>query len=883
MALLVLLGLALPAFGQSRAPARRVKATRFRMNFAELAEREAAGPKRPVERRVIPFRPIPVQSIPPGALAAAAASKAVAPAAPVPGPAPLPLASSPAPASSFLALNDNDTSIPPDTQGSVGPNHVMTTLNSEIRITNRSGVEASRMALETFWSGTGASGVFDPRVEYDPFNNRWIVSAASNSDSAGSSVLIGASLTSDPTGTWNLYRIDADGTDANSADYPSLGFNKDWVVVTVNMFAISDSSFTRSDVHVLRKSELYAGAMSVTDAVFPDTSGGFAPAVTHDNSLATEYLVQDFNGNFSGSGFLRMATITGAVGSEVFTTLDGNLVSTPNPWDFSPAGFEDFAPQSGSTERIQNNDSRILKVVYRNGSLWASHTAFLPAGAPTRSAAQWWQFTPAGSVQQFGRVDDPTGIVFRAFPTLAVNSAGDVLLGYSRFSGSQFATAAYSLRRAADPANTMRDEVVLKGGEDSYFKTFGGPDNRWGDYSNTVVDPANDTDMWTIQEYAAAQVSGESRWGTWWGKVVPSGAPAPSSVTFSNASQITVNDSVSPPTMASPYPSSITVSGLTGTINKVTVKLKGLTHTFPGDLDILLVGPTGANLILMSDVDADPTAGVQLTFDDAAASPLLSSGPLVSGSFQPTDYASTGTESFPSPAPAPSADTTLSIFNGTSPNGTWSLYVVDDEELDSGSLSLGWEISFEGPAAPPTVSVGNSGAITINDGGTPPTAASPYPSNIVVSGLAGNITKLRVRLNGFSHTFPDDVDILLVGPTGTNIVLMSDVGGGTDVSNLQLTLDDDGPFLPDNGPLASASFKPTNNAGDGSDTYPSPAPTPSANTMLSIFNGTSPNGTWSLYVVDDESQDAGSVSGGWELIFEGPTLPRKRRAQVVSE
>jgi subtilisin-like proprotein convertase family protein len=47
-----------------------------------------------------------------------------------------------------------------------------------------------------------------------------------------------------------------------------------------------------------------------------------------------------------------------------------------------------------------------------------------------------------------------------------------------------------------------------------------------------------------------------------------------------------------------------------------------------------------------------------------------------------------------------------------------------------------------------------------------------------------------------------------------------------------------------------------------------------------VFNGTSPNGTWSLWVVDDEELDAGSISAGWELIFE---IPKKRRAQVVSE
>jgi hypothetical protein len=69
--------------------------------------------------------------------------------------------------------------------------------------------------------------------------------------------------------------------------------------------------------------------------------------------------------------------------------------------------------------------------------------------------------------------------------------------------------------------------LTFKAGEATYFKTFSGSRNRWGDYSNTVVDPANDTDFWTIQEYAATPPGdGFDRWGTWWAKVVPSGAAA---------------------------------------------------------------------------------------------------------------------------------------------------------------------------------------------------------------------------------------------------------------------------------------------------------------------------------------------------------------------
>jgi len=398
----------------------------------------------------------------------------------------------------------------------------MVTLNRGVRIQDRLGAALSTVSLDSFWNSTSATGVFDPRVVYDPFNNRWIFTNTSNASSAASSVLIGVTQTSDPTGKWNLYRITADSRGKHWADFPSLGFNKDWVVVTVNMFSNASNVFQNSKIFVGTKSDLYAGNPA-TSRSFTDANGFTqAPAITYDNVLGTIYLVDDFNGNLNGNGLLRISTITGKVGSEVYTAGTA-FPTTANAWASQPPNGADFAPQMGTSSKIQNNDSRLLKVVYRNGSLWAAQNAFLPVASPTHTAAQWWQFKPDGTVQQFGRVEDSTGTVFFAFPTIAVNAQNDALLGYSSFSSSQFASADYSVRLASDPPNTMRSDALLKAGEAIYFKTFGGTQNRWGDYSNTVVDPVNDLDMWTIQEYASSPnfPNGDNRWGTWWGKITP--------------------------------------------------------------------------------------------------------------------------------------------------------------------------------------------------------------------------------------------------------------------------------------------------------------------------------------------------------------------------
>src|SRR5947207_3062956 len=127
--------------------------------------------------------------------------------------------------------------------------------------------------------------------------------------------------------------------------------------------------------------------------------------------------------------------------------------------------------------------------------------------------------------------------------------------------------------------------------------------------------------------------------------------------------------------------------------------------------------------------------------------------------------------------------------------------------------------------------------------------ATPYPSDIVVSGLSGTVADVNVTLNSFDHNWPDDVDILLVGPEGQTATIMSDAGGGTSVHYLTITLDDQAASpLPDSQALTSGIYQPTDY--EPGDPFPAPAPSPSGNVALAVFNGTNPNGTWRLYIVD---------------------------------
>jgi len=444
---------------------------------------------------------------------------------------------------------------------------------------------------------------------------------------------------------------------------------------------------------------------------------------------------------------------------------------------------------------------------------------------------------------------------------------------------------------------------------------------------------------------------------------VPENFPAN---TYTNPAPITINDA-SP---ATPYPAVINVAGAPTSAFNVRATLTGLSHTFPGDLDILLVGPSGASVILLSDTGGGTDAvNVNITFDDAAPTSVTT---VITGTFKPTNTG--GGDTWPAPAPVGPYGATMSVFNGTNPNGQWRLFVLDTAALDLGAISGGWSLTIEGPfsqsltftsescgaggaidpgetltasvcvtnqggtssgtivgalqatggvenpslpqsygtiapaatvcraftfnadlgltcganvtltiaytengspigSAPQTITTGtinpvpqsfsNPANIAVPGAGTSGPAA-PYPSTIAVAGVVDPVARVTVSINTASHTFPDDIDVLLVGPTGARIILLSDAGGSNDATGQTWTFDDSAANLvPDSAAIPTGTYRPTN-YGTG-DTFPAPAPAAPYGSALSAFNGLNPNGNWSLFVVDDVGGDIGAFAGGWTI------------------
>jgi subtilisin-like proprotein convertase family protein len=234
--------------------------------------------------------------------------------------------------------------------------------------------------------------------------------------------------------------------------------------------------------------------------------------------------------------------------------------------------------------------------------------------------------------------------------------------------------------------------------------------------------------------------------------------PQAGAATFTNTTPITIPSGAPAETQgaANPYPSSIAVSGIPGSVADVNLTLTGLTHTCGSDVDILLVGPTGQKSIVLSDAAVyvpcaeSPLPPVNVTIDDEAGA-TYPCNQQVSGTFKPTENAFTGPpedlclendDPFVAPAPAAPYPAALSSFDAGPANGAWNLFVFDHASGDVGTIGGGWSLdltagSCAGKAASSGAQVGTGGSDNLV--GTPgPDVLIGNGGNDTIKGLGGN-------------------------------------------------------------------------------------------------------------------------------------------------
>ncbi len=476
--------------------------------------------------RVIPFRRTPRPTVP-------SASEIPVPSSLAPEPdafPPLPNPRSSTVSASFpglenLPLSGNRDVIPPDTMGAAGPSHLVSILNSEFGIFSKTGTVLSQISLQSFWASLGtdpgepADFPFDPKILYDQHSGRFVAVTLDCTVAPHSWVLVAVSASSDPTGTWYKWAIDADLDNLtvqsnNSADYPGLGVDEFNIYITSNMFDAADAA-QHSKVWVLPKAQLLTNppqpVISWFEFIDPPFSG-FSMQPAHSfGSAAAQYFL------FEGSGSsLRLARIDNVAGTPVWQ-LPVPVSVTP----YTPTNNLTGAPQLGDPGRIDTADTRVLNAVYRNGSVWGTHHV---GDASGKTEVAWYRIVPsptAATAIAQGRINHPARWYY--YPSIAVNQDNVAAIGFSGSSTAEYASAFYTLvwpTTGADPV------ALLKAGLAPYNKTLSRSSIRWGDFSATSVDPVDHTSFWTLQEYAMPKDGATSMWGTWWGKIIP-GQPSP--------------------------------------------------------------------------------------------------------------------------------------------------------------------------------------------------------------------------------------------------------------------------------------------------------------------------------------------------------------------
>ena len=227
--------------------------------------------------------------------------------------------------------------------------------------------------------------------------------------------------------------------------------------------------------------------------------------------------------------------------------------------------------------------------------------------------------------------------------------------------------------------------------------------------------------------------------------LAPSSASA-ATTTFTNPAELIVPGQGT----ASTYPSKILVQGMTGPVTDVEVRLHGVSHTRPRDLDVLLMAPDSRGVILMSDACGDgDVAGRSWTFWSNGAPPEMGTS-CPEGTYRNTNIGLLDAwpgvpDSFLGP---------LSRYHHQVQNGTWNLYVYDDEAGDAGKIAGGWSLKLT------TASV--DAAIPVSG------PADRYPAVRELSDPANAgrvITDLDVSVGAMSHSRLEDLDLLLAGPT----------------------------------------------------------------------------------------------------------------------
>ena len=429
---------------------------------------------------------------------------------------------------------------PPDTNGDVGPNHYIQTINTSIGIYDKA--TGNRLTAFTF-NTLMSQGHFgnlcdtnnfgDPVVMYDTFEDRWVITDFAYSFDGSGNVInppgayqcFAVSRSGDPiAGGWNYYSLQI--TDFLN-DYPKFGIWPDGIYMSANMFGFqAGGSFQGPRVWALNKAQMYAGAPSIQSVSFDAPLVDFTLLPSNARLQTGTPPPGTPNYFLSTWRFLNAVTVYkfhvnwDRISTSTFTGPDIPIAATS--W---PNANVANAPSLGGNNldvlqlraMMQNQYSNIGGVE----SLWATHTV-RRANTTGFAAPRYYQVgvtggTVAANITQAATWDpDAANVIHRFMPSLAVDRAGNMALGYSTSSSTTKPAIKYAGRLATDPVNTLSqtEQVLIQGAGTQTGNCGGSACIRWGDYSAMTLDPDGCTFWYTNMYYAVDGLDHHTRIGS---------------------------------------------------------------------------------------------------------------------------------------------------------------------------------------------------------------------------------------------------------------------------------------------------------------------------------------------------------------------------------
>ena len=433
-----------------------------------------------------------------------------------------------------LSNADNSTVIggrvaPPDTDGAVGPNHYVQMVNLIFAVydKNTGALLGGPWPNNQPWIAANTNDACedtndgDPIVLYDQLANRWLISqfALPNFPNGPFYECIAVSQTADPLGSWYVYTFKISDTKMN--DYPKIGVWPDGYYMSVNQFDATNAlNWAGTGVAAFERSAMLAGSASPKMVYFDNASdqiGGLLPSnlqgTTTPAAGTPNYFVQMADDAWGfPADFLQVWEFHVDWATPANSTFTQKVALPTAPFDSTLCDYSrDCIPQPGTTQRVDAISDRLMNLLqYRrftnHQSMVVNHTVDVGGD---HAGIRWYELRNTGSgwsIYQQG--DYAPDSDHRWMGSIALDSQGNILLGYSKSSSTTYPSVGYTGRLAGDPLNSMtQGENPLVNGGGSQLGV-----NRWGDYSAMVVDPNDDCVFWYTQEYVKA--TGNWNWDT---------------------------------------------------------------------------------------------------------------------------------------------------------------------------------------------------------------------------------------------------------------------------------------------------------------------------------------------------------------------------------